>query len=462
MVQPSPGGTTSPWALSAIVGPVAEAAPHDQVGERGEARRPHLPGRDGKALDREAHGLQQAGGALRVGRVVAGRGVGRHAHQLAQERHLLLEARLDQPGDLGLRDWRHVSSAPRRRLSTRRTVSSSTRTPTSASSTVIDSAGLWLMPSLQRRKIMPDGHSLAIIMASWPAPEESSHDLQAAGGDRLAHGRGDAGIERGGRHLLVDARLQLDAAAHGDVAQQRQQLALRAVAHGVGRAAHVDRELHAAGDDVGRARPGVDAADGGDQVGVRGAEALDAHDHLGGGRQRIAAKAHRHRAGVAGEPAHRDDQADGAVDGRDGRARVALVVEHRPLLDVQLQIGGDVALLARAAAIGIGVAAGRGERIAHADALAVAGVEDGGLQRADQRAGGEKVGRKAHALLLAERHHLDGVVEPLAAAGHVADRGDGGQHAEIAVVLAGIDHGVDVRAEHDRGARRASWPRSGR
>ena len=47
------------------------------------------------------------------------------------------------------------------RPSSRRTASSSARTPRSASSTVIDSAGLWLMPSLQRRKIMPEGQCRA-------------------------------------------------------------------------------------------------------------------------------------------------------------------------------------------------------------------------------------------------------------------------------------------------------------
>ena len=91
-----------------------EASAHDQVGERGQSRRPHLPRRHGEALDCEAHGLQQGRGALRVGGVVAGRGVGRHAHQLAQERHLLLEAGRDQPGDLRLSDGRHLSSAPAR------------------------------------------------------------------------------------------------------------------------------------------------------------------------------------------------------------------------------------------------------------------------------------------------------------------------------------------------------------
>ena len=43
---------------------------------------------------------------------------------------------------------------------------SSARTPISASSAVIDSAGLWLMPSLQRKNIIPAGQCRAMIPAS--------------------------------------------------------------------------------------------------------------------------------------------------------------------------------------------------------------------------------------------------------------------------------------------------------
>ena len=50
-------------------------------------------------------------------------------------------------------------------------------------------------------------------------------------------------------------------------------------------------------------------------------------------------------------------RAHGAVDGGDGAERRALRLQHRPLLDVQLEIGGDVALPADAGAVGLGVAA---------------------------------------------------------------------------------------------------------
>ena len=69
---------------------------------------------------------------------------------------------------------------------------------------------------------------------------------------------------------------------------------------------------------------------------------------------------------------------------------------------------------------------------------------------------------KARALLLAEGRDLDGVLEPLARARELRHHGDGGEHAEAAVVAAGVDDGVEMRADHDGGRAAASCPRSGR
>ena len=69
---------------------------------------------------------------------------------------------------------------------------------------------------------------------------------------------------------------------------------------------------------------------------------------------------------------------------------------------------------------------------------------------------------KARALLLAEGRDLDGVLEALARPRQLRHHGDGGEHAEAAVVAPGVDDGVEVRADHDGGPRPASCPRSGR
>jgi hypothetical protein len=58
---------------------------------------------------------------------------------------------------------------PARQRSSRRVASGRTRTSAAASSAVMASAGLWLMPFLQRKKIAPAGQRRAMIPASRPA-----------------------------------------------------------------------------------------------------------------------------------------------------------------------------------------------------------------------------------------------------------------------------------------------------
>ena len=83
---------------------------------------------------------------------------------------------------------------------------------------------------------MPDGQCLAMMPASWPAPEGSRKRLLAAGGDGLADGLDDAGVEGDGRVLLEGIDVDADAAPLGDPAQVGQQRRVGAVADGVGRA----------------------------------------------------------------------------------------------------------------------------------------------------------------------------------------------------------------------------------
>ncbi|MEJ7721092.1 MAG: hypothetical protein WKF58_11860 [Ilumatobacteraceae bacterium] len=45
-----------------------------------------------------------------------------------------------------------------------------TLAPAAMSPGAVCSAGLWLMPSTEGTKIIPEGQILAIICASWPAP----------------------------------------------------------------------------------------------------------------------------------------------------------------------------------------------------------------------------------------------------------------------------------------------------
>src|SRR3954469_25806674 len=65
----------------------------------------------------------------------------------------------EAPGQLGL----HAENPSMKRPST--------RAPSAASASVIDSAGLWLMPPLQRTKSIAMSAIDLSAMPSWPAPE---------------------------------------------------------------------------------------------------------------------------------------------------------------------------------------------------------------------------------------------------------------------------------------------------
>ena len=58
----------------------------------------------------------------------------------------------------------------------------------------------------------------------------------------------------------------------------------------------------------------------------------------------------------------------------------------------------------------------------------------------------------AHALLVREGGDLDGKRKPLAALRESLDGGERDEHAERAVEAAGVGHGVEVGAEHERRA----------
>ena len=75
----------------------AVGAAHDQVGDALQAVGLHLGLGHGVGLGLQAEAAQQLGRALRVRRVVPGRGGRGHAHQLLEKAHLLVEVGVD-PG----------------------------------------------------------------------------------------------------------------------------------------------------------------------------------------------------------------------------------------------------------------------------------------------------------------------------------------------------------------------------
>ena len=98
----------------------------------------------------------------------------------------------------------------------------------------------------------------------------------------------------------------------------------------------------------------------------------------------------------------------------------------------------------------VGIAAEAAQSRLQMHALLVGDVQGLRLEGARDRARARELAREAHALLVAERDHLDREGQALAGGVqgcHGLDRGD---HAEIAVIVAGVADRVDVRAQQER------------
>ncbi len=133
----------------------------------------------------------------------------------------------------------------------------------------------------------------------------------------------------------------------------------------------------------------------------------------------------------------------------------ALLLEDRPLLDVELEVGAE---RPRDAGLGPEIADPL-ELVAEPEPVLVArvvGVLEGNLARHHSRA--DHGGLKARALLVGEDGHGHGVAGAAAGVVQRADRLERAEHAELAVVLAAGGHGIGVRAHHDGRQRQGAGP----
>ena len=137
-----------------------------------------------------------------------------------------------------------------------------------------------------------------------------------------------------------------------------------------------------------------------------------------------------------------------AVDRGHHTERQVERVEHRALLDVHL----DEAHVARGIALACGDRRQRGRqagalhRLAHGDAVGVSLVEPRAVEMTGQRSRTEKGRLVALAFFFGEADDLDGVWQALARALQFAHADHRHEDAEPPVVLAGVAHGVVVRA----------------
>ena len=217
---------------------------------------------------------------------------------------------------------------------------SSTSAPAASCSSSVCSAGLWLTPPALGTNTMPAGHTRANIWASWPAPDGMRIGRSPLPLRDLLHEFDDRVVEPHRLEPRQRACLDGHALALAQLVAERGERRLGGGEHGVVGVPQVDREHRARGDHVHQVRVQLDATDGRDHrrpelVGQRPHADRDLRGHEPG----VVAMVHGRGAGVVrlagdGELGPRD-----ALHPGDHPDLDPLGLEHRPLLDVQLDEG---------------------------------------------------------------------------------------------------------------------------
>ena len=227
------------------------------------------------------------------------------------------------------------------------------------------------MPLLpQRTNSIAIGATAGNSIASWPAPLgrwRTGTPCAAIASANAAcspgsHGAASA-VKKSATSICTRRRLR-------DVGEARANRRDRGAAQRVVAGADVDRECDVLRDHVDRARQHRHLADGADEPRVAFAVPLDEEHHLGGGGERVLARAHRHGPRVTGETRDAHVEARAAGDRGDDADRQSLVQQHGTLLDVRFDVGDDVLPAAVDAAPAVRIAAEVDERLPHRDAVA--------------------------------------------------------------------------------------------
>src|SRR3954454_7718932 len=215
-----------------------------------------------------------------------------------------------------------------------------------------------------------------------------------------------------------------------------------------GGGANVDREIREPGNDVGAAGGDRDLADVRGHVRPRACLLAQFERDPCRTGERVAPQAHRRRAGMVRLPAQPYAVAAKPDDRGDDPDLNPFGLEHRALLDVQLQVSAD---LSDAASLGYAVelVAALVHSVPQRHARSVDARTEASDILAGERAAAEERRIEARALLVHERHDPDGTPRledlfPQQAAGVQP-----GDDAEDAVEPSAGRHRVQVRADQD-------------
>ena len=285
-----------------------------------------------------------------------------------------------------------------------------TRSPIATSASVTASAGLWLMPPLQRTNSMPMGAMSMMRHAVVARAGRQVVHRDALAGDRRRDLTLHAAVARRGLRLPQRRDRQRNATPSRDRIELRAHRRRRDAPLLVGGRAHVDREFHLAGNHVHRTGLRLDAADGADDLRHRRSRCAPRP-------ARIPPRRRARRGAGSSAPCPRAPPCRSisiakrlppliAVTTPTGKS---LRFQHGALLDVQLtRTRAPGRACARRRELR-GIEAEAHQRVAHRDAVARRRLSSSeGSKRAGDRAAAEQRGAVAHALLVAEADHFDG------------------------------------------------------
>ena len=135
----------------------------------------------------------------------------------------------------------------------------------------------------------------------------------------------------------------------------------------------------------------------------------------------------------------------------------SLRLQHRTLLDVHLDVGGDVVPVVAGVGHRVRIESELAHRLAKMNPVVVDGVERRRVEIARNRPTAEQRRLEPDSFLVAECNDVDGIVEPFPPRVQGPKAGDGQHHPERAVVPPGVSHRVEMGAE-DEPARAGPAP----
>ena len=268
---------------------------------------------------------------------------------------------------------------------------------------------------------------------------------------RLAQHRLQLAVAGGGGDAIILLGAEAQLAAPGNGLRLRQQLLQQRRQWRILRAANIQRQLHLARYHVHRARRTAQGADRRHQIAAAlPGQAFHLHHPFRRRGERVLTMEHRHRAGMAGFAGKAAVQAAGAVNRLHYAERQTRLLQARPLLDMQFQIGGDILRAAGGMGDPRRIEPGIHQRLGDAHPAGIALRQPAFRPGASDAAAAKQGDAEAGALFIAKTDDLDSLCQPSPLLVQTLHHLNRRQHAEHAVVAPGVAHGVKMRAQQHR------------